>query len=213
MSTTSASRRTQRERTEATTAALLGAARELFATDGFALTSLNAICERAGVTRGAFYHHFSNKEQIFREVYAVEQHRLSQAVRESFRQHSDPWTGLIAGCRALLEKSLEPTVWRLTLVEAPAALGWTAMRDIQTDCKNQMRTGLAMAIEAGCIPSRPLEPLTSLLYGALTESALDVVHAEDTAAWLEQTLSELRLLLAGLVGRIEPGCAHTRTQP
>ena len=52
---------TQQERTEATTVALVEAARDLFAKDGFAATSLDAVVAKAGVTKGALYHHFSGK--------------------------------------------------------------------------------------------------------------------------------------------------------
>ncbi|GAA2401310.1 TetR/AcrR family transcriptional regulator [Actinomadura vinacea] len=202
-------RRTQQERTRATTAALVAAARELFVERGFAGTSLGAICDRAGVTRGAFYHHFDNKEQIFREVYAAEQEELALVVRKAFRAEPDRWDGLLAGCRAMLEASLDPAVRRITLVEAPGALGWTVMRDIQAGCKEQMRTGLALTIEAGCLPERPLDPLTSLLYGGLCESALDIARAEDPPAVLRDTVAQLEAMLAGIAGRAEPGCAHT----
>ncbi|MBL3668275.1 TetR/AcrR family transcriptional regulator [Streptomyces sp. M2CJ-2] len=202
------SRRSQQERTKATTDALLSTARELFAEQGFAATSLGAICERAGVTRGAFYHHFSNKEQIFREVYTAEQKGLAAVVRRAFQAERDPWDGMFAGCEALLEASLEPTVRRITLVEAPGALDWVALRDIQAGCKEQMHSGLAVAVEAGCIPARPLAPLTSLLYGAICESALDIARAEDQRAALRDTLTQLDLLLAGAAGRTTSGCAH-----
>ncbi|MGI5207060.1 TetR/AcrR family transcriptional regulator [Spirillospora sp. CA-108201] len=208
MATNTNARRSQRERTEATTGALVAAARELFAADGFAATTLDAICARAQVTRGAFYHHFSNKEHVFRELYAAEQKRLAALVRQAFQTERDPWDGVFAGCRAMLEASLEPAVRRITLVEAPGALGWSAMRDIQAGCKDQMRRGLAIAVEAGCISERPLDPATSLLYGGLCESALDVARAADQRAALDDTLAELRLVLAGVSGRSTEGCAH-----
>ncbi|MEU5862758.1 MULTISPECIES: hypothetical protein [unclassified Nonomuraea] len=96
------------------------------------------------------------------------------------------------------------------LVEAPGALGWTAMRDIQAGCKEQMRRGLAIAIEAGCIPDRPLDPVTSLLYGGICESALDIARAPDQSAALEDSVAELDLVLAGVAHRSGRGCAHTR---
>ncbi|MFI9589921.1 TetR/AcrR family transcriptional regulator [Nonomuraea sp. NPDC052265] len=202
-------RRSQQERTKATTSALVAAARELFIGDGFSATSVDDICARAGVTRGAFYHHFSNKEHIFREVYAADQKALSLIVRQAFQAQPDPWDGVAAGCRRLLEASLEPGVRKITLVEAPGALGWSAMRDIQAGCKEQMRRGLAIAIEAGCIPDRPLDPVTSLLYGGICESALDIARAPDQRAAMEDSLTELGLVLAGVAHRSAPGCMHT----
>ncbi|MBW5482358.1 TetR family transcriptional regulator [Streptomyces bambusae] len=201
-------RRSQLERTTATTGALLASARELFAGDGFSATSLDAICAGAGVTRGAFYHHFKNKEHIFREVYAADQKKLSLVVRRAFRAEQDPWDGMAAGCRALLEASLEPSVRKITLVEAPGALDWSTMRNIQAGCKEQMRRGLVIAIEAGCIPDRPLEPLASLLYGGICEMALDLADAVDQRAALEHSLAEFALVLTGVAGRHARGCAH-----
>ena len=201
-------RRSQQDRTKATTDALLSTARRLFAEQGFAGTSLGVICDQAGVTRGAFYHHFSNKEQIFREVYTAEQEALATVVRRAFRAQEDPWDGVSAGCKALLEASLEPAVRKLTLIEAPVALDWSAMRGLQAGCKEQLRTGLTIAVEAGCIPPRPLAALTALLYGAICESALDIAHAEDERATLRDTLTQLELLLIGVAGRRTPGCAH-----
>ncbi|MFF4413026.1 TetR/AcrR family transcriptional regulator [Streptosporangium sp. NPDC001559] len=203
-------RRSQHERTRATTGALVAAARELFIGDGFSATAVDEICARAGVTRGAFYHHFSNKEHIFREVYAAEQEALSMTVRQAFRARQDPWDGMSAGCRRLLEASLEPAVRQITLVEAPGALGWSAMRDIQAGCKEQVRRGLAIAIEAGCVPDRPLDPAASLLYGGICEIALDIARAPDQRAALEDSLTELDLVLAGIAHRSAPGCSHTK---
>jgi AcrR family transcriptional regulator len=201
-------RRSQQERTRATTGALVAAARELFISDGFSVTSLDAICAKAGVTRGAFYHHFSNKEHIFREVYAADQKELAIVVRRAFQAEQDPWDGMAAGCRALLEASLEPAVRQITLVEAPGALDWSTMRHIQAGCKEQMRRGLEIAVEAGCIPDRPLHPLTSLLYGGIGEIALDLADSTDRRTVLEDSLTELDLVLAGVAGRHAPGCAH-----
>ncbi|MER7130118.1 TetR/AcrR family transcriptional regulator [Streptosporangium saharense] len=206
-------RRSQHERTRATMGALVAAARELFVSDGFSATSVDGICARAGVTRGAFYHHFTNKGHVFREVYAADQQALAVIVRQAFRAERDPWDGMAAACRRLLEASLEPSVRQITLVEAPGALGWSAMRDIQAGCKELMRRGLAIAIEAGCIPPRPLEPVASLLYGGICEMALDIARAPDQHAALEDSLTELNLTLAGVAHHPAPGCLHTTPHP
>ena len=95
-----APRLTQQERTEATTAALLGAARELFAQDGYAATSLDAVVARAGVTKGALYHHFEGKDDLFAAVFARENARLLDAIVTAYGREPDPWDALEAGCRA-----------------------------------------------------------------------------------------------------------------
>ncbi|MGY4920580.1 TetR/AcrR family transcriptional regulator [Streptomyces sp. 900116325] len=201
-------RRTQQERTQATTAALLSAARELFIEDGFAATSLSAVCSRAGVTRGAFYHHFQSKEEIFSRVFAIEQRKLATAVRDTFRRYEDPWTGVLEGCRTLLTASLAPDVRQLTLVEAPTALGWAHMRDIQAHCRHQLKTGLELAVEAGCIPDHPLEPLTSFIYGGIGELTMDTARAGDDAH-VDQAFNTLQIMLSGVMSETSKTCRHT----
>ena len=73
-------RRTQAERREATVGALVDAARELFAQDGFAATSLDAVAARANVTKGAVYHHFDGKRQLFEAVFAREVAKLTETL-------------------------------------------------------------------------------------------------------------------------------------
>ncbi|MGW0808993.1 hypothetical protein [Nonomuraea sp. NPDC002799] len=71
--------------------------------------------------------------------------------------------------------------------------------------------GLAIAVEVGYIPDRPLGPATSLLHGGLCESALDIARATDQRAALEDSLAEPDLVLAGVAGRSAPGCAQARS--
>ncbi len=65
--------RTQRQRTEATTGQLLEEARRLFAADGYNATSLDDVVAAAGVTKGALYHHFRSKRELFRAVFENEE--------------------------------------------------------------------------------------------------------------------------------------------
>jgi AcrR family transcriptional regulator len=195
-------RQRQRERSDATVEDLLTAARALFAADGYAATSLDAVCERAGVTKGALYHHFSGKRQLFSAVYAREQQRLSETISAAYLVVAeDPWEAVFAGSRAYLEASLDPEVQRITLFDAPGALGWEAMRDLGVNCRELTLRGVSRAIGTGAIPPRPAEPLTSLLYGGLSESAMAVVRAEDPRAALREVLADLRRLFDALAAK------------
>jgi AcrR family transcriptional regulator len=191
-------RRTQEERTEATTAALVTAARELFAEDGYAATSLDAVVARAGVTKGALYHHFDSKRSLFLAVFEREQRALAGLVADAFLAKRDPWAGFEAGSRAFLEASLDPHVQRITLLDAPAALGWEAMRAAEAGTLRMMEDGLRRSIAAGRLPKRPVEPLAALLFGALCEGAMTVARAEDQAAAHRGTVAELKRLFAAL---------------
>ncbi|MEW2522104.1 TetR/AcrR family transcriptional regulator [Actinacidiphila alni] len=193
-----AGRPTQRERSDATVEDLLTAARALFAADGYAATSLDAVCERAGVTKGALYHHFSGKKQLFSAVYTREQERLAERISAAYLRVEDPWEAVYEGSRAYLEASLDPEVQRITLLDAPGALGWEAMRDLGVNCRQLTLRGVKYAIKQGAVAPRPPDPLTSMLYGGLSESAMAIVRAEDPRAALAETLADLRKLFDAL---------------
>lgn len=191
--------RTQRERTETTTAELVESARRLFAADGYRATLLDDVVLAAGVTKGALYHHFRGKRELFQAVFEREQQRLATVVADTYRRERDPWDGFYEGCRAFLEASLDPGVQRITLLDAPSVLGWEAMRDVEAGYSLALLSeGLEIAIAAGRIAPRPVAPLAHLLLGAVCEGAMMVARSEDEHAATEEVLREVRGLLDAL---------------
>lgn len=191
-------RRTQRERSEATTTALVAAGRELFAQDGYAATSLDAVVERAGVTKGALYHHFSGKRELFAAVFEAEQERLIAAEVEAYAGEEDAWLAFEAGCVAFVEACQEPGAQRIFLLDAPAALGWERIRELEAGAMALMVTGIERAIEEGRLSERPVRPLAHLLFGAICESAMVVARAPDQEAALLESVAELRRTLRAI---------------
>ncbi|GGO90699.1 TetR/AcrR family transcriptional regulator [Wenjunlia tyrosinilytica] len=192
-------RRTQRERSEATSGDLLDAARELFARDGYAATSLEAVCERAGVSKGGLYHHFRNKEDLFRVVCAAEQKRLAAAVSAAYRATpDDSWLAVYEGCRAFLEASMDPAVQRITLLDAPGALDGSVLREIRSGCQDLMKAAVERAVSECRIARRPVEPLATLLYGGICEAAMAIARSPRQEELRRETLGELRSFLAAL---------------
>ncbi|MFL5908611.1 MAG: TetR/AcrR family transcriptional regulator [Solirubrobacterales bacterium] len=189
---------TQQERTEGTTAALVEAGRELFAQDGFAATSLDDVVAKAGVTKGALYHHFSGKRDLFAAVFAAEQVRLSGVMVTAYQRGKDPWEAFEAGAAAFIEACQEPGVQRIFLLDAGAALGWETIRHLESSSLRMMEIGIRRAIEAGSIEDRPIGPLAHLLFGAICESAMVVARAADQEEALEEALDELHRLLSSL---------------
>jgi AcrR family transcriptional regulator len=120
---------TQGERSEATRTKLLGVARKLFRARGYADTSLDDIAARAGVTKGAFYHHFEDKKAIFTAVFEEAERQLVEAAAAGGRG-GDVWSRFRAGCRAFLEASMDPGIQRVALHDAPVVLGWEVWREI-----------------------------------------------------------------------------------
>lgn len=197
-----AKRRTQAERSGETTARLLVAARELFGSDGYAATSLTAVVQAAGVTKGALYHHFAGKRELFAAVYEAEQEQLARTVATAYGDGGDPVAGFAAGCRAFFAASIDPVVQRITLLDAPAALGWDGMREIEDRYSLALlKAGLADAVQRGQIASRPIEPLAYLLFGAICEAIMVVARAQDQRHATDEFLAELNELVGALAVR------------
>jgi AcrR family transcriptional regulator len=192
-------RRTQRERSEATTSDVLAAARTLFAEAGYAATSLDAIAAAAGLTKGAIYHHFSSKKEVFEAVYEQERRRLAEIEVNAYGRKRDPWDGFTAACLAYLEASADPEVQRITLLDAPGALGWEKIREIyERDDLDTMVVALEAAMKAGRLRKRPVEPIAHMLHGALGECAMHIAYAKDQRAALRAASAELKRLLAAV---------------
>src|SRR3954462_235783 len=104
-----------------TRAALVDIGRDLFGRNGFAETSVDEIVAKTGVTKGAFYHHFSGKEDLFREVYEQVERKATDMVAPSFTIR-DPWGALVGGCLATIDAHTEPSVQRISLLDGRAVL-------------------------------------------------------------------------------------------
>jgi AcrR family transcriptional regulator len=194
--------RTQASRSQATVGALLAAARDLFAQDGYPATSLDDVVAKAGLTKGALYHHFDGKRELFRAVYEQEQERLLQTLSRAAHKRRGAWNMLRAACEAFLDSSLDPAVQRITLLDAPTALGWETMREIENEGSLKvLKDGLEHAMDEGSIRRRPVDPLAHLLFGALCEAAMTIARAPDQQATARRTRTELRRLLDAFTAR------------
>ena len=195
---TKQARRTQAERTEATTAALVDAARELFAQDGYAATSLDAVAAKARVTKGAVYHHFEGKQRLFEAVFAREVERLAAVLPAVYASKQDPWEAFEASCRAFLAEYLEPGLQRIVLLDALAAMGWDGVRRVEAPLLEMMEVAITRAVKAGRIAPRPAGPLAHFLYGALCETSMNVARADNQNAAYRKAVTELGHVMDGL---------------
>jgi AcrR family transcriptional regulator len=196
-------RRTQADRSAATRAALVNAARPLFAQQGFAAVGTEAIVRAAGVTRGALYHQFADKTELFAAVVeAVEQDVMAQIMRQLGAEAGsdpDPLDELVRGASAWLDACAEPAVQQILLLDAPAVLGWERYREIGTRYSvGVVEAVLARAIRIGRIADQPASPLAHIIVGALDEGALMIARADDQATAREQVRDALGQLISGL---------------
>jgi len=181
-----------------TRAALVAAAREIFGRKGFTDTSLDEVVAQAGVTKGALYHHFSGKEDLFAAVYEQMSHDVSDAVVAEFLR-PDPWEALLIGCDLWIDAHLDPAVQRIAMRDARAVLGWEIVREVETRFGAvPLRGVLRRAVRTGIIDQQPLRPLALTIKGALDEACFYVADADDTDAALTEVRAIVRHLLAGL---------------
>ena len=194
-------RRTQAERTAATRARLLAAGRKLFATDGFATVSTQAIVDAAGVTRGALYHQFGDKAGLFAAVYEEVERDLVAAIvtRIGTAAPESQLEAMRIGARLFLEECSSPKVQRIVLIDAPSVLGWERWREVGMSYGlGVIEAMLVQAIAVGAIPEQPTRTTAHVLLGALDEAALYVARADDAEVALEQMFAICDRLITGI---------------
>jgi AcrR family transcriptional regulator len=188
---------------EATRAALVATARALFAERGYAAVGTEEIVRAAGVTRGALYHHFSGKRELFEAVYEdVERQLVERIAASAISSAADPLQALHAGAQAFLDACEDPAVQRIALLDAPSVLGWEQWREIG------MRYGFGLvqatvqaAMDAGLIDPQPVQALSHLLLGAIDEGAMLIARADDAGRTREEVGSSVTRLIDALAPR------------
>ena len=181
---------------EATVEKLITVARLLFTTRGYAETSTEDIVRAAQVTRGALYHHFKDKRDLFTAVLERVQAQIAERIEQATSHTTDPETELRLGCRAFLECSLEPDVQRIALIDAPAVVGWSVWRKLDAAHAQQ---GLGTALRA--LQVTPLEAVMYLLSGAMNEAVLWIAQSDDPAQSLEDADRSLQKIISSLISR------------
>ena len=192
-------RRHSEQRREDTFFRLLEAARDLFTEQGYGDTSLDHVVAAAGVTKGSLYHHFRGKADLFEAVFEEQSRELCEQVGAAVARARDPWQGTLAGMHAFLERSQDPAVQRIMLLDAPSVLGWERVREIEAEYGLALiRAALETLMAAGELPRRDVVTLSHLLFGALSEGSLLIARADDPAAARRKVEAEAKRILEGL---------------
>lgn len=192
---------TRSEQRDATRRALVDAASARFAADGYAATALPAIVADAAVTKGAMYHHFASKAELFEAVLADVQASVGARVAAAADVEPDSWSQLVAGCRAFLTASTDASVRRIMLLDGPSVLGWARWRE-HDDATSARHLGEAIAalVADGTLAAVDTTVTTRLLSGAMNEAALWLADAPAArrATDLDAAMASLTRMLEGL---------------
>jgi|SRR5215208_3385728 len=197
--TTARPRGTREAEARATRDALIQAGLELFTERGYAEVGTEEIVARANVTRGALYHHFRDKRDLFRVVFERVEVELMQRVAARMEGAEGAWELMTAGMRSFLDACDEPSVKQIALTDAPVVLGWQEWREI--DNRHGLgltRAALEGAVEAGVLRPIAVDAMAHLLVAALSEAAFVIANAERPRKARREVETALVELLEGL---------------
>ena len=203
--------RTQKERSAATQEALISAARRLWGEHGYAAASTPEIAEAAGVTRGAMYHQYANKTELFVAVLeTIEAEVIERLTADVIAaKPSTPAETLHVTADAWLRIAVEPEIRQLMLLDAPSILGWAGFRKIsQRYGLGATEQLLSAAIDAGELRPQPTSPLATIVLAALDEGAMIIANATNP---VRETL-EVKVVIHDLIaGLLKTGPDHGAT--
>lgn len=183
-----------------TRALLLATARQMFSELGYAHTSMDDLTARAGLTRGALYHHFGDKKGLLAAVVEQLDAEMDERLRAITDTAENAWDGFRQRCRAYLEMALEPEIQRIVLRDARAVLGGGSP-EAQRHCIESMRQLIENLVLQGVFVRAQAQALAALIYGSLAEATVWIAEAENGDTRLAQASQAFDLLLRGVLKR------------
>ena len=195
-----APRSLRNEHVAATRRAIVEVARQRFGAEGYAATSVDDIVRDAGVTKGALYHHFENKDQLFEEVVdELEGEIAARGAAAALKAGNDPLAALFRAFSAFLDAAMEPEVQRISLLDAPSVLGAERFDAIvRRHTLLPVAAVLEFAIKEGVVQRVDAEALAELLLGACTHAGMVIARAPDPPRARRVVGKTLKALVYGL---------------
>jgi AcrR family transcriptional regulator len=187
------------EQGKKTSADLIRIARQMFSRRGYANSSMEEIVLKAGVTRGALYHHFSSKEGLFLAVFENAQAEIASRIYQASKDQRSAWGKLVSSTFAFFEACSEPELQQIVLIDAPVVLGWNVWRRVdEAKTHDTLRSLLKELIDTKVIQPLPLRPIAHLIAGAANEAVLFIAQSEDPKKTFKETWSAMETLLRSL---------------
>ncbi|WP_367597473.1 TetR/AcrR family transcriptional regulator [Pseudomonas fulva] len=181
-----------------TRALLLATARQMFTEVGYAHTSMDDLTARAGLTRGALYHHFGDKKGLLSAVVEQLDAEMDVRLRAITDTAEDDWDGFRQRCRAYLEMALEPEIQRIVLRDARAVLGGGSP-EAQRHCMESLRQLIERLVLQGVFIDIHAQALAALIYGSLAEATVWIAEVEEGGQRLAQATQAFESLLRGVL--------------
>lgn len=182
-----------------TRAALLDAAKTLFVTKGFDATSIEDIAQLAQASKGAVYHHFSDKQEIFADVFRSSQAVVIQAAIDSMSGAGQPWDLVEATTQAFLRSYVADEDARALLRQVIGVLGRDRVRALDEEAALPfLRATLEEAVRTGQVRPTPIEATAELLFSLYCNAILFIAGAPDAARASSDVETVILFMLAGL---------------
>lgn len=178
---------------------LIKAAREAFASKGFADSSMDELTAQAGLTRGALYHHFGDKKGLLQAVIAQIDGEMMARLAAILARAPTAWDGFVDESVAYIMMATEPEIQRIMLLDGPAALGDPSQWQMQNACISSTQRSLEKLMEEGTIREVDALATSRLVNGALLSAALWIAHADDPQAVSKQAVDSFVVLVEGLL--------------
>jgi AcrR family transcriptional regulator len=171
-------------------------ARKLFAQKGYNAANTGELVQRARVTKGALYHHFTNKREIYQAVVEDLEAELVERIEAAGAKKLEPWDRLRAMCHAYLDACADPALARILVLEAPVVLGWKTWCNLEQ--KYEVAAFARCLGGTGLKLQEPPETLAQVILGALTTGARVIATAPDPSAARDDIENTIDRLLTGL---------------
>lgn len=190
------------ERGQATREQLVAIATRLFTGHGYDGTSIEAVLQESGVSRGALYHHFSGKEALFAAVVESVQERVGDEMIAATRLATDPISDLREGCLAWIRLTGDATVRQILLIDAPAVLGWQRWRQIDEGrTLGLVKIAVKGVADRGLLAPEHVDFFAHALLASMNEIAMMIARADDHAAVVGRAEAAVDEMLQRLLGR------------
>jgi AcrR family transcriptional regulator len=192
----------------ATRRGLIATAERLFTLNGYAATSLDAIVNGTKVTKGALYHHFGGKQELFDAVFERVEARAAKRIRRALKAEKDPWEKATAGLRAFLETVQEPEYRRVVMQDGPAVLGVTRFKEQEERSTYGLVAEIVRSVSEGShwqLDDDMLQTFTQIFFGAMSSAGEVVAEATDPVAASARVEAAIGVVLAGLRRLVQEG--------